>query len=76
MYHHPKVKKMMNKSSYFLERVFQHFLRFPEELPKNFQDRFEKQGKERCIADYLAGMTDRFLQEEYIRLFVPFQKML
>lgn len=76
MYHHPKVKKMMNKSSYFLERVFQHFLKFPEELPKDFQNRFNQKGKERSVADYIAGMTDRFLQEEYIRLFVPFQKML
>jgi dGTPase len=76
MYRHPKVMKMMNKSGYFLERVFQHFLKFPEELPEAFQERFDQKGKERSVADYLAGMTDRFLQEEYIRLFVPFQKML
>jgi len=76
MYRHPKVMKMMNKSGYFLERVFQHFIKFPEELPQDFQKRFEDKGRERSIADYLAGMTDRYLQEEYIRLFVPFQKML
>jgi dGTPase len=26
---------------------------------------------ERVVADYLAGMTDRFAQQEYRRLFSP-----
>jgi dGTPase len=26
---------------------------------------------ERSVCDYLAGMTDRFAQEEYMRLFHP-----
>jgi len=76
MYKHPKVMRMMNKSRYFLERMFQHFQKFPEELPQDFQDRFDREGKERSIADYLSGMTDRYLQELYIKLFTPFQKML
>jgi dGTPase len=76
MYRHPKVMKMMNKSSYFMERMFKHFCRFPLELPNDFQSRMNSDGLERSVADYLAGMTDRFLQEEYIRLFMPFQKIL
>lgn len=76
MYRHPKVMKMMNKSSYFLERMFDHFCRFPLELPLDYQERMNQHGLERCVVDYLAGMTDRFMQEEYIRLFVPFQKIL
>lgn len=76
MYHHPKVMKMMNKSSYFMEKMFLHFQKFPMELPLSFQNRFESDGMEKSIVDYLAGMTDRFLQDEYIRLFMPFQKML
>lgn len=66
----------MNKSRYFLERMFKHFQTFPEELPQEYQKRFEEEGKERSIADYLSGMTDRYLQELYIRLFTPFQKSL
>jgi dGTPase len=76
MYRHPKVMKMMNKSSYFLERMFDHFCRFPLELPLDYQDRMNQHGLERCVVDYIAGMTDRYMQEEYIRLFVPFQKIL
>lgn len=76
LYRHPKVMKMMNKSSYFIERTFEHFRSFPMELPLHFRGRIESEGEERCIADYIAGMTDRFLQEEYTRLFMPFQKIL
>jgi dGTPase len=76
MYRHPKVTKMMNKSSLFMEGLFEHFRNYPEELPRASQARYETEGVERTIADYISGMTDRFLQEEYIRVFMPFQKML
>ena len=76
LYRHPKVMKMMNKSSYFLERMFEHFCKYPMELPMDFQLRFKSDGLERSVADYIAGMTDRYMQEEYIRLFTPFQKIL
>lgn len=76
MYRNPTVMKMMNKANYFMERLFHHFRQFPEELPFRFQERFDEDGRERVIADYMAGMTDRYMQDEYVRLFMPFQKML
>lgn len=76
MYLHPTVRKMMHKSNYFIERLFKHLQKFPEILPMSFQNNFKNEGVERVIADYLSGMTDRYIQEEYIRLFMPFQKML
>jgi dGTPase len=76
LYRHPKVMKMMNKSCYFLERMFDHFCKFSMELPLDFQKRFDRDGLERSVSDYIAGMTDRYMQEEYVRLFTPFQKIL
>lgn len=76
MYKHPKVLKMTNKSRYFMERLFLHFREYSQELPLDFQERFSEDGVERTVADYIAGMTDRFLQEEYTRIFMPFQRML
>ena len=29
----------------------------------------------RIVCDYVSGMTDRFAQEQYLRLFEPFEKM-
>jgi dGTPase len=33
-------------------------------------------GLERAVADYLAGMTDRYAQDEYRKLFHPFENIL
>jgi dGTPase len=40
-------------------------------LPDHFQEVIDKRGKERTIADYIAGMTDRFAIEEHGKLFDP-----
>jgi dGTPase len=76
MYLHPTVRKMMHKSSDFIERLFKHLQKYPEILPQHYQAQIKSEGAERVIADYMSGMTDRYIQEEYIRLFMPFQKML
>jgi dGTPase len=31
----------------------------------------ETDGKETCVCDYLAGMTDRYAVATYERLFIP-----
>jgi dGTPase len=33
------------------------------------------QGLEQTVCDYLAGMTDRFAQDEYLRLFHPYESV-
>ena len=38
-------------------------------LPSSFQQRAGRVGLRRSVGDYLAGMTDRFAQQEYGRLF-------
>jgi len=35
----------------------------------------ESQGCERAVCDYIAGMTDRFAQEEYKKLFDPYARV-
>ncbi len=44
-------------------------MRRPEWLPDRFRQRVAAVGLPRCVADYLAGMTDRFAQREFERLF-------
>jgi dGTPase len=34
----------------------------------------EQPGKARVICDYIAGMTDRYVLDEYKRLFEPFER--
>ncbi len=49
--------------------MFAGYLARPELLPPRFQTRTAAEGLPRSVADYLAGMTDRYAQQEYRRLF-------
>jgi dGTPase len=71
MYRHYRVNRMSSKARRVVRELFQLFLAEPECLPGEW--RALTRGKEpetaRIIADYLAGMTDRFALDEHRRLF-------
>jgi len=69
VYRHPQVLKMRSNVRTCLSEMFAGYLRRPELLPKAFQERTEQAGPSRCVADYIAGMTDGYAQGEHRRLF-------
>lgn len=75
LYRHYKVIKMQEKSKRIVESLFTVYLKNINQLPPQFLEMVDEIGKERVIVDYIAGMTDRFAQDEYERLFFPFTKM-
>jgi dGTPase len=75
LYQYYKVIKMQEKSKRIIEALFSIYIRETNQLPPQFRKTIPEFGKERVICDYIAGMTDRFAQYEYERLFLPFQKM-
>jgi dGTPase len=48
-----------------LQRMFEYFSGQVEMLPPRFRNRIEQVGLERSVGDYLAGMTDRYLENCY-----------
>ena len=74
LYRHPKVELMRVKAERFLTLLFENYLAYPTLLPEKYQKRFEHFGKERVICDYIASMTDRYAQDEYKRLYEPFER--
>jgi len=64
MYRAPSVVEMRERVTRVVEALFPHFMAHPEHLPVDWQhDVAEAQGKTalaRIVADYIAGMTDRF----------------
>jgi dGTPase len=40
-------------------------------MPERYARRAQGGPPERAVCDYLAGMTDRYAQDEYLRLFQP-----
>jgi dGTPase len=75
MYNHFRVNRMKNKARRILEALFKAYQEDPTLLPSHFQNRIQKEGKERVICDYVAGMTDRFAIDEYMKLFDPREKV-
>jgi len=75
VYRHYRVIRMANKAKRFLEELFKAYLTDINQLPPAYKERVEEEGKHRVICDYIAGMTDRFAQDEFIRLFHPYERV-
>jgi len=71
LYQHYKVVRMSDKARRFIQELFQCYLANPEQLPPTSRGRLETEGVHRVVCDYIAGMTDRYAQKEYRRLFQP-----
>lgn len=75
LYMHFRVVRMTDKGQRFLKALFQVYIEKPAQLPPEVLTRSKAEGLERALCDYLAGMTDRFAQDEYKRLFEPYERI-
>ncbi|HYL32267.1 MAG TPA: deoxyguanosinetriphosphate triphosphohydrolase [Stellaceae bacterium] len=74
MYRHYRVNRMSSKARRVVADLFRIFNHEPELLPSEWRDEAAKhdaKGRARVIADYIAGMTDRFALDEHRRLVDP-----
>jgi dGTPase len=67
LYRHPQVERTTTRAREVLRALFDAYAQAPAELPPEHRAAFETQGP-RGLADYVAGMTDRFAAREYRRL--------
>ena len=71
MYGHERVRGERQAATAVLRALFAAYRRRPQLLPPEWQQRLgghEEAGRMRVVADYIAGMTDRFACEEHQRL--------
>ncbi len=68
LYRHPEVMRMTTKAGRIVRELFAAFHAEPRLLPLEHCTRVESDGP-RAIADYIAGMTDRYAIREHRRLF-------
>jgi dGTPase len=68
LYRHFLVSRMAAKARRVVRELFQAFSDEPQLLPREYQDQLARDGP-RAIADYVAGMTDRYAIREHRRLF-------
>jgi dGTPase len=72
MYRHYKLNRMTSKARRVVKDLFSLLLEEPECLPTELRDgarRGDRTATARLVADYIAGMTDRYALEEHRQLF-------
>jgi dGTPase len=68
VYYHPRVAEVNKRACEMLKAVFESYVADSTQLGDAATKRLEHEGLHRTICDYVAGMTDRYLIEEYARI--------
>jgi dGTPase len=72
MYRHERVQRVMSEAANVVRDLFARYSTHPDDLPPEWRDglaAMDEAGRARHIADFIAGMTDRFALAEHTRLF-------
>jgi dGTPase len=73
MYHHERITQGRSDARRVVEDLFARFMADPSIMPPEWTRRADglgDTGKARVVADYIAGMTDRFAHDEHTRTVV------
>jgi dGTPase len=68
MYRHPRIMRIMGDAERVVCELFERYHQRPEDVPADWVHG-EEGGDARRIADFIAGMTDRYALVEHARLF-------
>lgn len=76
LYRHPQVVQTTQAAQQVVRDLFEAYMNDPAQMPQAHIDRFDGidttqaagAKPERVVADYIAGMTDRFATREHERL--------
>ena len=67
-YRHEHLNELTQHAQALLRALFAVYVERPGEMPPWYRQWVETAGLHRAVCDYLAGMTDRFAQQEHGRL--------
>ena len=71
VYRNPAVKQEDEKAKQLLISLFEYYKLNPHEMPDSYKRNIERDGVERCVCDFIAGMTDRYAIRTYESIFMP-----
>ncbi len=73
LYDHYRVRRMSRKAARIIKQLYSAFIEDTRLLPTQYQEKLATDPalRARVIADYIAGMTDRYAIHEHARLFDP-----
>ena len=71
VYFNPLAKGEEGKAEDMICLLFDYYIKHTDELPSEYQDILVREGEERAVVDYVAGMTDTYAVEQFSNLFIP-----
>ena len=71
VYKNPVAKGEESKVHDILLGIWRHYVRHPEALPEDYRRIAGEDGLERAVTDYVSGMTDKYVIDVYMDLFIP-----
>ena len=76
LYRHHRVTRMTMKAQRVMTELFRTYMDEPAQMPPHVTRRIDDgESQARVVADYIAGMTDRFAFDEYQKLFDPYERV-
>jgi len=75
LYQDHRVLRVTASARRFVRAIFEAYVSEPGLLPPQQLRWADEVGLHRAVCDYVAGMTDRYAQEQYERLFFPYPKL-
>jgi dGTPase len=72
LYRHARIMRIMGEAEEVVHRLFAHYVAAPGDMPADWLsgiDGADAKGRALRIADFIAGMTDRYAMVEHTRIF-------
>jgi dGTPase len=67
LYNSPGMEELHERAAYMVQSVFGYLMNDPSLLPEDHRAQIPVQGLARTVADYIAGMTDAFIEQLWER---------
>ena len=71
VYFNPQAKGQEGKAEDMVCTLFDYYMKNTDKLPGEYQDILVREGAQRAVIDYIAGMTDTYAVEKFSDLFIP-----
>ena len=71
VYLNPVAKGEEGKAEDMLIKLYEYFVAHPQKMPETYRMNIDTESVERCVCDYVSGMTDRYAIQLYNDLFIP-----
>jgi dGTPase len=65
LYYSPALESEKEDAERIISELFDLWMKHPQKLPATYQDKSESEPRARVVCDYIAGMTDTYIHEQY-----------